>query len=262
MNSYERWLETAVELARVAGAELRSRWAKTHTVKSKGFRDIVTEADLAVESVIIQGLRDAYPEHAITSEEAGPDVSGYQIHWFIDPVDGTTNFSRNNPNFSVSIAALDQGEPVVGVVYDPLRDHCFAARYDGGATLNDAPLHVSGRTEIAEMVFATDWPRNYERRKRHAAQISRVLVEARTLRCLGSAALNMAYVAAGWFDLFVASHLSAWDQAAALLLVREAGGDVQTLSGDAWTPESPDPLVGATPALVDAFRALWNEEES
>ncbi|MGC9399281.1 MAG: inositol monophosphatase family protein [Anaerolineae bacterium] len=257
---YASWLETAVRLVRRAGTELRRRWTTQHTVKQKGFRNIVTEADVAAEAVILKGLRAAYPEHAITSEEAGADPLDRRVRWFVDPLDGTTNFSRHNPNFCVSLAALEAGRPVVGVVYDPLRDHCFAAVAGGGATLNGAAIHTSGRTAVAEMVFATDWPRAYKLRKRHAALIVRLLTEARTLRCLGSAALNIAYVAAGWFDLFLAQHLSAWDQAAALLLVQEAGGSVQTLSGVPWTSEARDPLIGATSTLVTACRTMIREE--
>jgi myo-inositol-1(or 4)-monophosphatase len=260
MSEYEQWMSVAVRLAREAGAELGERWATAHAVTSKGFRDIVTEADLAAEAIIIQGLHEAFPDHAITSEEAGPDAHEGRVRWFVDPLDGTTNFSRNNPNFCVSIAALDAGQPSVGVIYDPLRDHCFAAYRNGGATLNGASLRTSGRTRVEEMVFATDWPRDYDLRKQHAALVSRMLVEARTLRCLGSAALNMAYVAAGWLDLFVAQHLGTWDQAAAVLLVEEAGGAVERLSGGPWTDAVSDPLIGATSALITEFRAVLTEE--
>ncbi len=260
MNEHAQWLSVALQLAREAGAELRECWTTTHTITSKGFRDIVTEADLAAEAVILRGLREAFPDHAMTSEEAGSDAGQHRVRWYIDPLDGTTNFSRNNPNFSVSIAALAEGEPVVGVVYDPLRDHCFAAHKDGGATLNGESLQTSGRTQVAKMVFSTDWPRDDRLRKQHVALISQLLIEARTLRCLGSAALNMAYVAAGWFDLYVAPHLSAWDQAAAVLLVQEAGGATETLAGGPWTANSRDPLLASTPALVNHLRT-WLAEE-
>jgi len=260
MSKHEQWLSVAVELAYAAGAELRKRWTTAHTITSKGFRDIVTEADLAAEAIILRGLRKAFPQHAITSEEAGIDTRHHRVRWFIDPLDGTTNFSRNNPNFSVSIAVLADEKPVVGVIYDPLRDHCFTARRGCGAKLNDEPIKTSGRTEIEAMVFATDWPRDDERRQQHAALITRMLMAGRTLRCLGSAALNMAYVAAGWFDLYVAPHLNTWDQAAAVLLVQEAGGAAQTLSGNPWTAESLDPLLAATPSLITNLRAMLDEE--
>mgnify|MGYP006284573355 FL=1 len=260
MNEQAEWLSVAIRLAHEAGAELRERWATTHTVIAKGYRDIVTEADLAAEAVILRGLRATFPDHAITSEEAGRDAGTRRVRWIIDPLDGTTNFSRNNPNFSVSIAALAEGKPVVGVIYDPLRDHCFAARHGGGAAPTDVPLQTSGRVELAKMIFATDWPREDALRRQHAARVTRLLIAGRTLRCLGSAALNMAYVAAGWFDLYVAPHLGAWDHAAAILLVQEAGGAAETLSGGPWTAESRDPLLAATPALIAQIRALLAEE--
>jgi myo-inositol-1(or 4)-monophosphatase len=261
MSEHEQWLSVAVELAHAAGAELRERWATVHTVTSKGFRDIVTEADPAAEAIVLRGLREAFPDHTITSEEAGKDVGHDRVRWFVDPLDGTTNFSRNNPNFSVSMAALVEGVPTIGVVYDPLREHCFAAHRGSGATLNGEPIETSGCTEIETMVFSTDWPRDDARRRQHIALIKRMLIAGRTLRCLGSAALNMAYVAAGWFDLYVAPHLSAWDQAAAVLLVQEAGGATATLSGGPWTAESRDPLLASTPRLIANLRSLLNEEQ-
>jgi myo-inositol-1(or 4)-monophosphatase len=249
-------LAVARSLALEAGALLRDLWRSSHEVYSKGYRNIVTEADFAAETLILGGLRKTYPDHAITSEEAGADVGTQQVRWLVDPLDGTTNFAHHNPNFCVSIAALRGNEPEVGVIYDPLREHLFTAVRGGGATFNDAPLRTSGLKELEDALFAVDWPRTPELREELGELVALALAHTRTQRNLGSAALNMAYVAAGWLDLYFAAQLSAWDQGAAVLMVREAGGGVGTLSGAPWKPGSFDPLLASTPQLFDAFVAL------
>ncbi len=192
-----RWLNVAIEAAREAGAFLKAQWHRLHTVHSKGYRNIVTEADLAAEQLILNRLRAAFPDHAITSEEAGADTGDARVRWLIDPLDGTTNFAHHNPNFCVSIAAAENGYPVVGVIYDPLRDELFAARRGGGATLNGAPLRTSGVLTLDAATFSADWPRDPVLRAELWRRAGTLLPLARTLRCLGSAALNMVYVAAG-----------------------------------------------------------------
>jgi len=256
MKAYDDQLTVASQVAREAGAYLREAWQHTHTTHSKGYRDVVTEADFASEKIIIGRLRAAFPDHAITSEEAGADVSEKPIRWLIDPIDGTTNFSRNNPNFCISIAAVEAEKPIVGIVYDPLRDHLFAAQHGGGATLNGETIHTSNIKKIEAAVCAADWGRDVHTREAIWLQTQKLLDKARTLRALGSAALNMVYVAAGWIDLYLSLHLYPWDQAAAALIVQEAGGAAETVSGRPWTPQSKDPLIGATPTLIEAFRAL------
>ncbi len=256
MTVYEQWLLHAESIAREAGALIQKRWRHTHIVRAKGFRDVVTETDLAAERIIMGRLRELFPTHAITSEEAGADQSGAPVRWLIDPLDGTTNFSHNNPNFCISIAAVSGEEPVVGVIYDPLRAHLFSAWRGGGAKLNGEPIQTSGLTNLADAVFAADWPRDPQLRTEHWQQVTQLMDATRTLRCLGSAALNMAYVASGWFDLYLARRLSAWDQTAAALIVREAGGAVGTLSGDLWQPRAPDPVMAATPELLAEFKRL------
>lgn len=262
MSSHDTWLETAIQTAQEAGVLLRERWGRPHDTRSKGYRDVVTEADIASEKIILSRLHAAFPDHAFTSEEAGADGGESQVRWVIDPVDGTTNFSRNNPNFCISIAAIEAGRPVVGVVYDPLRDHCFTARLNGGAMLNNTPIHVSAIARVEDAVFAADWGKEPELRKVAWSYAGSLLACAQTLRALGAAALNIAYLAAGWIDLYLSGHLYSWDQAAAALIVQEAGGVTATLSGRPWTPDSPDPLFAATPALLESVRALrWGVEE-
>lgn len=261
MNDYTFWLTTAMDIAEQAGALLRAQWRQAHTVQRKGPRDLVTETDVACEQLIVTHLRTVFPDHAVTAEESGADARESGVRWFIDPLDGTTNFAHHNPNFSVSIAAVENGLPVVGVVVDPLRQHTFAARRGGGATLNGTPIHVSAAADLSEVVFAVDSPRDPQRREAAWRNAGLLLARAHTMRALGSAALNMTYVAAGWVDLYLHLQLWPWDQAAAALLVQEAGGVLATVSGAPWTIFSPDPLAAATPELVTACQQVLHDQE-
>ncbi len=265
MTTYESWLAVAVDAAGATCDYLRGVWRTSHAVQSKGYRDIVTDADLAAESIILERLGAAFPDHALTSEEAGASEVGGRspvVRWLVDPIDGTTNFSRDNPNFCTSIAAVVDGQPVVGVIADALRGQVFAAWSGGGATLNGVPIHVSGITELASAILSADTPKVAHLRQQTLAYVARLLIQGRTLRASGSAALNMAYIAAGWVDAYFNVTLKPWDQAAGGLLVREAGGAVSTLSGEVWTPYQPDPLMAASPELLNVMRGLWKGAEA
>lgn len=256
---YLKWLEVALAAANEASTFLRSRWRQAQTVHVKGFRDIVTEADFESERVILNRLRTAFPEHAVTSEESGADADAAMVRWMVDPVDGTTNYSRGNPNFSVTIAAIEEGRPVVGVVHDPLRGHVFAATHGGGATLNGTPIHVSTVADLASAVFAVDSPHDPEERRTMWRYLGLLLQHGRTMRASGSAALNLAYLAAGWLDFYMHLHLFPWDQTAGGLLVQEAGGALSTVAGVPWTPYCSDPLAASSQALLDSFHQLASE---
>ncbi len=259
-NSYSAWLATAQAIITEASPLLHRAWGQAHTVHNKGVRNIVTESDVAVEQLVLQRLREHFPDHAITSEEAGAQTSSAKVRWILDPLDGTTNFSRDMPLFCISLAAVVHDEPVVGIIHDPLRGHTFAALRGGGTTLNGQALHTSGITHLHEAMFAVDWPRDETLRRTMHGLTGKILARGRTLRALGTAALAMTYVATGWLDVYAALSLSAWDQAAAGLLVQEAGGCAATLSGAPWTIHAPDPLFTATPQLLTAFRRLQSEE--
>jgi len=228
----------------------------------------VTDVDLEVEALIVARLRATFPQHAIVTEEgkSTSDAATTQapVRWLIDPIDGTTNFSRHNPNFSLSIAAvatMEEEQPVVGVILEPLRDYCFAAYRGGGARLNGQSIHTSAITTLDRAVLGNDMPRDPDRRARHLTLVTGLLTRARTVRVVGSAALGMAYVAAGWFDAYLHRHIHPWDQAAAALLIEEAGGVLATCSGAPWTVAAPDPLMAATPELLAQIRAAQAEIE-
>jgi myo-inositol-1(or 4)-monophosphatase len=234
-------LTTALEAAQAAGEVLRRKFPEAREVKSKGLRDVVTDADFAAQHVILELITSRFPGHAILTEEGRHDIDlaapGYT--WVIDPLDGTTNYSRHFPYFGVSIGVAEQGEPVVGVIYDPLRrDIYFAERGQGAFAQSEAapprPLQVSATTELSDAVIGLDWPRNPAARQRVVEAAERMGVAGRTLRSLGTAALQLAHVAAGGLDAYYHLTLFPWDIAAGAVLIQEAGGRLSTAAGAPW----------------------------
>jgi myo-inositol-1(or 4)-monophosphatase len=228
-------MATALEAAREAGRILNERLPKEREVETKGPRDIVTDADWAAERAIVEIIRARHPDHALLTEESGASGDSPYV-WVVDPLDGTTNYSRRFPVFSVSIGVVHAGELVVGVVYDPVRDQCFAAERGAGATLNGEPMRVSSGAGMPEAVIGLDWAHAEADRREIVRQLEQVAPACRTLRCLGSAALGLCYVAAGWLEAYFHIRLEPHDLAAGVLLVREAGGRVTDLNGEAWKP--------------------------
>lgn len=225
--------------ARAGGQVLLDRFRLVRDIRSKGFRDIVTDADLAAQEAIAAVIRQHFPEHGILSEEGLSTHGDSDWLWVIDPLDGTVNYSRCIPGFASSVALVVRGEPAVGVAFDPLHNYLFAAERGAGATLNGQPLHVSSRAEVAQAVAGFDWARAPAVRRRVLASLTNVASAAATMRTIGSAVLALCYVAAGWLDAYFHFALQPWDVAAAGLIVREAGGTVSDPSGAAWTYTAP-----------------------
>ncbi len=227
-------LATAMEAARQAGQTIASHCLADHEITFKGYRDIVTEADIAAEEIVLGMIRDRFPDHAILSEEAG-GTNGNEAHngytWVVDPLDGTTNYAHRIPLFSVSIGVVDAVGPLLGVVYDPLRDQMFVARRGKGTRVNDRPMHVSPVTRLAHAVVGLDWARDDAVRQAILIRLLQLAPRVGTIRALGSAALGLAYVAAGWLDAYFHPALGPWDAAAGTLLVQESGGRCTTLNG-------------------------------
>ena len=169
--------------------------------------------------------------------------------WVIDPLDGTTNYSRHIPVFSVSIALVRDGRPVLGVIYDPLQDDLFAAEADRGATLNGQPMHGSRASDISDAVIGLDWWRGEEARARELAWLRRTGLQSRTIRAIGSAALGMCYLAAGWIDVYYHGALMPWDGAAGQIIIEEAGGVWVNHRGEPWNYVEPD-CIGCNPKLM------------
>lgn len=226
-------LNIAIRAARAAG-DLIVRYVErldTLSVTSKSRNDFVSEVDQQAEDVIIRTLRKAYPHHAILAEESGAH-SGDDYQWVIDPLDGTTNFLHGFPQFAVSIALLHKGRLEQGVVYDPMRQELFTATRGAGAMLNNRRLRVSNRPGLGGALLGTGFPYNdHEHLDTYLAMLKDLIVETAGVRRPGSAALDLAYVAAGRLDGFWEMGLKPWDIAAGALLIQEAGGIVGDFSG-------------------------------
>ncbi|NII11536.1 inositol monophosphatase family protein [Oleiagrimonas sp. C23AA] len=213
-------------------------------VVEKQRMDFASEVDRMAEAEIIRELKRAYPRHAILAEESGQIGKG-PLQWVIDPLDGTHNYLRGIPHFSVSIAMLDHGEPMYAVVYDPLRDELFTASKGDGAYLNDRRLRIAKRDSLAGAMIATGFPfRQRQHLDPQLAMTRALLGEAEDIRRSGSAALDLAYVAAGRYDAFFEFGLKPWDIAAGCLLVREAGGVYTDCAGRDGLPERGNLIAG------------------
>jgi len=232
-------LETAIEAARRAGQLIVERYPMKRHVSYKGFRDLVTETDIAAENAILELVSRRFPGDAVLSEETRGGAIGEGTTWVIDPLDGTSNFTHGVPIFSVSIGVLEQGEPVLGVVYDPMRDHLFLAQRGAGASLNSRPLKVSSVSHLGESVVGLDWARSPEDRREVLSSLGRVAGRCHTVRIMGSAALGLSYVAAGWLDGYFHLALRPWDASAAVVLIAEAGGSCTTFEDQPYAVTSP-----------------------
>jgi len=226
-------------LAQEAGALLMTHFNKplTITTKSSPF-DVVTQADAQSEALILDYLAKKYPDHHRIAEESGESGGTGAYNWVIDPLDGTVNFAHGLPIFSVSIALADANlNPLVGVVYNPVSGELFSAMRGGGAFLNDAPIHVSHAQTLGESLLCSGFP--YDKSTdpdNNLTQWGKFLIEARGLRRLGSAALDLCYVGAGRFDGYWEAKLKLWDFMAGLLVVEEAGGRVTDYRGGVGLP--------------------------
>lgn len=222
-------LHAASDIALEAGAILRSYWGKLNQVRQKEYYwDLVTEADLASEAYILEQLKSRFPHHEVLSEEAGlTEVASSRYRWLIDPLDGTTNFTHQYPMVSVSIGLLIDDVPSVAVVYNPIFGELFQAARGAGATLNGAPIQVSTVIELEKALLATGFA--YDRKtasENNYREFCYMTDQCQGVRRGGSAALDLAYVAAGRLDGYWERGLKPWDMAAGILLVLEAGGTV------------------------------------
>ncbi|WP_158881967.1 inositol monophosphatase family protein [Rhodanobacter sp. L36] len=225
-------------------------------VVEKQQMDFVSEVDKLAEAEIIKELRRAYPDHAILAEESGATGKG-PLTWVIDPLDGTHNYLRGIPHFSVSIALLEKGVPIHAVVFDPLRDELYTASKGDGAYINDRRMRVTKRENLGGAMIATGFP--FRQREHLGAQLDMtraILGQAEDIRRSGSAALDLAYVAAGRYDGYFEIGLKPWDMAAGVLLVHEAGGRYCDFAGRDGIPASGNVIAGnlnVAKALVDAI---------
>lgn len=233
-------LNFAIDLAHRAGAVLRARQEQERSVQSKGHADVVTDADKASEALILAAIREQFPDHSVLAEESGQAVGTGEYQWLIDPLDGTLNYLHGLPIFCVSLALLRGGEPLVGVVYDPMRGELFAAERGGGAHCNGRRLRVSATTRLAEALLTTGFPYDrFSQPDNNIREHNHLLLRCQDVRRPGSAALDLCNVAAGRSDAHWELGLSPWDVAAGALIVSEAGGTVSDWKGAPWRPDGP-----------------------
>ena len=253
------YLETAVEIAREAGALVANYLERRVPFETKGEFDLVTAADRASEKLIVERLRSHFPTHAIVAEEGGGVDSASEYCWFVDPLDGTTNFAHSFPFFNVTLGLAQAGEVIAGVVFDPVRQELFTAERGSGAYLNNRRIHVSSAPRISSSLASTGFPS----RKRHL-NINihfyyQLAMASHGVRRTGSAALDLAYVAAGRLDFFWEFGLKPWDMAAGTLLVHEAGGRVSDMRGAPHHVVTSETLLADNSALHDEVVASFAE---
>ncbi len=225
-------------------------WAGRFAVREKGPADLVTEADLASQEVIREILLGAFPSHGFLAEENLSLPSRQEgLRWVVDPLDGTTNYVHGLPIYAVSIALEQSGKLLAGTVYNPVADECYVAAHGQGAQLNGQPLNVSQTTELDQALVAASLPAKVRRDDQDLADFLEVTLRCRAVRRMGSSALNLCYLAAGRFDAYWARNTKAWDIAAGLLIVSEAGGVVSSLDGGKPDLSRPQFIAASTPAL-------------
>jgi myo-inositol-1(or 4)-monophosphatase len=255
----------ASAIAREAGAALRDFYAQGVETEYKGDVDLVTVADRTCEKLIRARLCEAFPDHGIYGEEGTRDRLEGEYRWYIDPLDGTTNFAHGFPHFCVSMGlehratgtpAGSDGILTAGIIYDPLRDELFTAERGDGAYLNSKRLHISKVRNLAESLIATGFPS----RKRHESPnvhfYQEFTLRSHGVRRAGSAALDLAYIAAGRLDAFWEFNLNPWDTAAGLLLIEEAGGRITDFSGGPYRLDSRE-ILSSNGLIHDELLALF-----
>lgn len=252
MNLTAAELSFVETLAREAGALLLHYRRAGFDVSHKGAIDLVTTADRESERLLVSAISARFPSHAIISEEdAAGHVPRAGAVWYIDPLDGTTDFVHGHPNFAVSLGLYADAEPLLGVVYDPSRDELFSALRGGGAHLNGQPLAVSRASRLIESLLTSGFPYDVQESGRNIETFQHLTLLSRGVRISGASALDMAWVACGRLDGYWEPELKPWDVAAGALLVREAGGRVTDPSGAEWHPSLPGVL--ATNGLLHAL---------
>lgn len=251
-------------LARLAGDILRAGYDTEHQVGYKGVIDLVTEVDHQSEKFLLGEIRKDFSDHHIFSEESGIIQGNAEHVWYIDPIDGTVNYAHHIPIFCVSIGYAFQGELTVGAVYDPMRDEMYLAERGKGATLNGRPLRVSGATELQRSLLVTGFPYDaWDTPQDNFANFVKFGKISQGVRRLGSAALDLCYVAAGRFDGFWEMALNPWDVAAGGLIAEEAGARVTSVKGEPDYLSPPQSVIAATPGIhARMLEELNNKEPS
>jgi myo-inositol-1(or 4)-monophosphatase len=262
---HENFIPAMSAIAREAGALLMQYFQKHIKIEYKGDADLVTAADRASEALIRERIQQQFPGHDVLGEEQGLNDQGSDYRWYVDPLDGTTNFAHGYPVFCVSMAVElraqgTQPRRVAGVVYDPTRDELFSAELGKGAHLDGAPIHVSQTAHLKECLVATGFPSHKRHQNPNIHFYHQITLRTHGVRRAGSAALDLCNVACGRFDGFWEFNLNAWDTAAGALIVEEAGGKVSRFDGSAFEIDSRETLASngfLHPALLHEFEEIF-----
>jgi len=244
-------LTQVIAWAKAAGQIVREKFYDEHTIGYKGAVDVVTEADKASEEYLLEQIRNNFPQHAIITEESGELAGDKSNCWYIDPLDGTINYAHRLPIYCVSVAYAHEGKLQLGVVYDPTSGECFSAERGKGAFLNDKHISVSQTPELIQCLLVTGFP--YDREspsyKRGQRLFTHMTTVTQGVRRLGSAALDLCYVACGRMDAYFELSIHSWDIAAAALITQEAGGTVTDIHGNPDYMTPPYALIGSNPLV-------------
>jgi myo-inositol-1(or 4)-monophosphatase len=261
LDAMNALLQTAIDAAQKAGTVLKEGFGTDYTISSKSqIHDLVTEYDHKSEAIIIETIRSSFPDHQILTEESGHHASDGDITWIIDPLDGTVNFAHGIPFFCVSIAAIQGTDILCGVIYSPMTEELFTAEMGEGAFLNRQPYKVTKQTSLLHSFLVTGFPYSVKENPLHCIDhFAHIVGMGIPIRRLGSAALDLAYVAVGRFDGFWEVALQPWDMAAGALLVKEAGGIVIDYSGNDLNVMKSSSIIAGN---IDIVKALRNEIDS
>jgi myo-inositol-1(or 4)-monophosphatase len=253
------YLETAVEIAREAGALLATYFERRVGFELKGEFDLVTEADRASERLVVERLRSHFPSHGIVAEEGGGCETSSEYRWFVDPLDGTTNFAHGFPVFNVTIGLQRAGESIAGIVYDPIRQEMFTAERGAGAYLNNRRIKASSTKTLADSLASTGFPSRKRHNNVNIHFYYQLAMASHGVRRTGSAAIDLAYVAAGRLDFFWEFGLKPWDMAAGTLLVQEAGGRTTDMKGGLHSVTGSEHLLADNGILHDQVLEIFEK---
>ncbi len=251
-------------MAREAGALLMRYFREHVKIEYKGDVDLVTVADRESEKLILERIRKQFPTHDVIGEEGARIETGSDYKWYVDPLDGTTNFAHGYPVFCVSLGVEHLGQRIAAIVYDPTRDEMFAAEKGSGARLNDKTIHVSTTANLAQSLIATGFPSRKRHKNPNIHFYHQLTLRSHGVRRAGSAALDLCNVASGRFDGFWEFNLNSWDTAAGVLLVQEAGGTVTNFSGGDFEIASHETLASNNlihDTLLKEFQEILNGRE-
>jgi myo-inositol-1(or 4)-monophosphatase len=257
------YLQTSVEIAREAGALLSKYFERRVTFELKGEHDLVTEADRASEQLVIERLSAHFPSHSIVAEEGGGHTGSSEYCWYVDPLDGTTNFAHGFPMYNITMALEQSGELIAGVIFDPEHNEMFTAERGSGAYLNNRRIRVSKVNRLENTLVATGFPSKKRHENVNIHFYYQLAMLTHGVRRAGSAALDLAYVASGRLDGFWEFGLNSWDMAAGILLIAEAGGKCSDMKGGPVSLRGPHLLADnglVHQQIVDLFGEVFRGE--